>query len=238
MKNGLYVAVADYYQDGVKDYTKFVAVEDFYPDCYKVTDRALKNIIESSYGYVTGRTLHIVEVFDDVATVLYTKIYEFAKKTYWHKSNISWPVSYYTLAVERVEKEIRKMTENKNVDENPDKEVVPAEELNKVEEVTPDEAVNKFKGRYVAIQMKMKNSVGKMIDRFYLFDVTLETNKDNIINFANIFIGDSIAVAYLVEVYTYDAIIKAKKEYTPYNKTYWIQKNDIIDKSFLDDFRK
>ena len=108
----------------------------------------------------------------------------------------------------------------------------------KVEEVTPDEAVNKIKGRYVAIQMKMKNSDNKTIDRYYLFDVSLETNKYNVMNFADSFVDKSTAVAYIVEENTYDVIIKGKKIYNPYDKTFWIRKNDILHKSFLDDFRK
>ena len=39
---------------------------------------------------------------------------------------------------------------------------------------------NNIKGRYIAIQMKVKNIYNEMLDRYYLFDVSRETNKNNI----------------------------------------------------------
>ena len=97
---------------------------------------------------------------------------------------------------------------------------------------------NKIKGRYIAIQKKIKNIDNEMIDRYYLFDVSRETNKINIMKFTNSFVDDSLAVAYILDEYQNNVIIRNKKEYTPNNRTYWIRKNDVLSKTFLDDFRK
>lgn len=105
-------------------------------------------------------------------------------------------------------------------------------------EEKPVEETNKIKGRYIAIQMKMKNIDNEMIDRYYLFDVSRETNKINIMKFTNSFVSDSMAVAYILDEYQNNITIRNKKVYTPNSRTYWIRKNDILSKSFLDDFRK
>lgn len=110
----------------------------------------------------------------------------------------------------------------------------PAEEV----ESQPAKKTDKIKGRYLAIEMKIKNSQGEMIDRFYLFDVSRETNKVNIMKFADSFISNSIAVAYIVEEYIRNVSIIGKKVYNSDSRTYWIRKNDVLSKTFLDDFRK
>ena len=97
---------------------------------------------------------------------------------------------------------------------------------------------SKIKGRYIAIQMKVKNIYNEMIDRFYLFDVSLERNKNNIMKFTDSFVDNSIAVAYIVDEYPNKAIIRGKKEYSPDKRTYWIRKKDVLSNSFLDDFRR
>lgn len=119
--------------------------------------------------------------------------------------------------------------ENQPADEPAEVENQPAEEPAKA---------NKIKGRYIAIQMKVKNIYNEMIDRFYLFDVSRETNKNNIMKFTDSFVDDSIAVAYIVDEYPNKVIIRSKKEYSPDRRTYWVRKKDILSNSFLDDFRK
>ena len=84
----------------------------------------------------------------------------------------------------------------------------------------------------------MRNVDNEMIDRYYLFDVSRETNKINIMEFANSFVGDSTAVAYIIDEYLNNVTIRNKKVYTPYSRTYWIRKNEVLSKTFLDDFRK
>lgn len=44
---------------------------------------------------------------------------------------------------------------------------------------------NKIKGRYIAIQLKMKNIDNEMNDKYYLFDFLQETNKSNTMKFTN-----------------------------------------------------
>lgn len=120
------------------------------------------------------------------------------------------------------------------VESQPAKEEV---ESQPTEKVLPKEP-NTLKGRYIAIQMKMKNVDNEMIDRYYLFDVSRETNKINIMKFTNSFVGDSTAVAYIIDEYRNNVTIRNKKVYTPHSRTYWIRKNDVLSKTFLDDFRK
>ena len=132
----------------------------------------------------------------------------------------------------------------KPAEESKEVESQPAEESKEVEskaalteKVLPNEP-NTLKGRYIAIQMKIMNLDNEMIDRYYLFDVSRETNEINIMKFTNSFVGDSMAVAYIVDEYRNNVTIRNKKVYTPHSRTYWIWKNDILSKSFLDDFRK
>lgn len=97
---------------------------------------------------------------------------------------------------------------------------------------------SKIKGRYIAIQMKVKNIYNEMIDRFYLFDVSRETNKNNIMKFTDSFVDNSIAVAYIVDEYPNKVIIRSKKEYSPDKRTYWVRKKDVLSNLFLEDFRR
>ena len=116
----------------------------------------------------------------------------------------------------------------------------PAEEIESQPapaEILEPKEPNTLKGRYIAIQMKMKNVDNEMIDRYYLFDVSRETNKINIMKFTNSFVGDLMAVAYIVDEYRNNVTIRNKKVYTPHSRTYWIRENNVLSKTFLDDFR-
>ena len=54
--------------------------------------------------------------------------------------------------------------------------------MNKSVEV--EKQSNKIKGRYIAIQLKMKNIDNVMSDKYYMFDLQ-ETNKNNTMKFTN-----------------------------------------------------
>ena len=44
---------------------------------------------------------------------------------------------------------------------------------------------NKIKGRYIAIQLKMKNIDNEMNDKYYMFDFFFFLNKNNTMKFTN-----------------------------------------------------
>ena len=78
---------------------------------------------------------------------------------------------------------------------------------------------SKIKGRYIAIQLKMKNIDNEMNDKYYMFDFLQETNKNNTTKFS-----DNLYVTLGMMAYIYqNNIIKVK--------------NNVLNNSFLDDFR-
>lgn len=56
--------------------------------------------------------------------------------------------------------------------------------MDKSSEIKVKNQPNKIKGRYIAIQLKMKNIDNEMNDKYYLFDGLEETNK-NTMKFTN-----------------------------------------------------
>ena len=92
--------------------------------------------------------------------------------------------------------------------------------MDKQAEVEVKNQPGKIKGRYIAIQLKMKNIDYGVNDKYYMFDFIQETNKNNKIKFS-----DNLYVTLGMMAYIYQMnIIKGK--------------NDILNNSFLDDFRK
>lgn len=57
--------------------------------------------------------------------------------------------------------------------------------MDKPSEVKVENQSNKIKGRYIAIQLKMKNIDNEMNDKYYMFDFLQETNKNNTRKFTN-----------------------------------------------------
>ena len=172
----------------------------------------------------TYATLHIVKVENGIETIVYVKQFDAVRKTNWVSTNRPTEAGWNDLAsFEPVEAEVESQPAEAEVENQP------AEEPAKA---------SKIKGRYIAIQMKVKNIYNEMIDRFYLFDVSRETNKNNIMKFTDSFVDNSIAVAYIVDEYPNKVIVRSKKEYSPYRRTYWIRKKDVFSNSFLDDFRR
>ena len=175
---------------------------------YLKTIAKIKKAFNIQYAS-TYATLHIVKVENGIETIVYVKQFDAVRKTNWVTTNRPTEKGWNDLA----------SFEPAEADSQPAK-------------------ASKIKGRYIAIQMKVKNIYNEMIDRFYLFDVSRETNKNNIMKFTDSFVDNSIAVAYIVDEYPNKAIIRAKKEYSPDRRTYWIRKKDVLSNSFLDDFRR
>ena len=181
---------------------------------YLKTIAKIKKAFNTQYAN-TYATLHIVKVENGIETIVNVKQFDAVRKTNWTTTNRPTERGWNDLAsFEPVEAEVESQ---------------PVEEPAKA---------SKIKGRYIAIQMKVKNIYNEMIDRFYLFDVSRETNKNNIMKFTDSFVDNSIAVAYIVDEYPNKVIIRSKKEYSPYKRTYWIRKKDVFSNSFLDDFRR
>ena len=188
---------------------------------YLKTITKIKKAFNTQYEN-TYATLHIVKVENGIETIVYVKQFDGARKTNWATTNRPTEKGWNDLSsFEPVEVE--------NQPAEAEVENQPAEEPAKA---------SKIKGRYIAIQMKVKNIYNEMIDRFYLFDVSRETNKNNIMKFTDSFVDDSIAVAYIVDEYPNKVLIRSKKEYSPYKRTYWVRKKDVLSNSFLDDFRR
>lgn len=177
----------------------------------------------------TYATLNIVKVENGIETIIYVKQFEAVRNTNWVSTERTTEAGWNDLAsFEPAEAEVE--SQPAEVDSQPaEVESQPADE--------PKE-YNKLKGRYIAIQKKVINIDKDIIDRYYLFDVSLESNKINIMKFTDNFVGDSIAVAYILDEYQKNLIIRSKKIYTPDKRTLWIRKNDELSNSFLDDFRK
>lgn len=57
--------------------------------------------------------------------------------------------------------------------------------MDKPSEVKVKNQANKIKGRYIAIQLKMKNIDYDMNDKYYMFDFMQETNKNNTTKFTD-----------------------------------------------------
>ena len=188
---------------------------------YLKTIAKIKKAFNTQYAN-TYATLHIVKVENGIETIVNVKQFDAVRKTNWVTTNRPTEKGWNDLA----------SFEPAEVESQPveaEVESQPAEEPAKA---------SKIKGRYIAIQMKVKNIYNEMIDRFYLFDVSRETNKNNIMKFTDSFVDNSIAVAYIVDEYPNKAIIRSKKEYSPYKRTYWVRKKDVFSNSFLDDFRR
>lgn len=175
--------------------------------------KAFNTQFENTYA-----TIHIVKVENGIETIVYVKQFDALRKTNWLNTERKTEAGYNDLA-----------------SYEPNKEEVESQPAQAEKEIVEP---NTIKGRYIAIQMKMKNADNEMIDRYYLFDVSRETNKINIMKFTNSFVGESMAVAYIVDEYRSNVIIRSKKVYTPHSRNYWIRKNDVLSKTFLDDFRK
>ena len=188
---------------------------------YLKTIAKIKKAFNTQYAN-TYATLHIVKVENGIETIVNVKQFDAVRKTNWVTTNRPTEKGWNDLA----------SFEPAEVESQP----VEAEVENQPAE-EPAKA-SKIKGRYIAIQMKVKNIYNEMIDRFYLFDVSRETNKNNIMKFTDSFVDNSIAVAYIVDEYPNKAIIRSKKEYSPYKRTYWVRKKDVFSNSFLDDFRR
>ena len=188
---------------------------------YLKTIAKIKKAFNTQYEN-TYATLHIVKVENGIETIVYVKQFDAVRKTNWMTTNRTTEAGWNDLAS-------FEPAEVENQPAEAEVENQPAEEPAKA---------SKIKGRYIAIQMKVKNIYNEMIDRFYLFDVSRETNKNNIMKFTDSFIDNSIAVAYIVDEYPNKVVIRSKKEYTPYKRTYWVRKKDVFSNSFLDDFRR
>ena len=197
---------------------------------YLKTIAKIKKAFNTQYEN-TYATLHIVKVENGIETIVYVKQFDAVRKTNWVTTNRTTEKGWNDLAsFEPAE------VENQPAEAEVENQPVEAEVENQPAE-EPAKA-SKIKGRYIAIQMKVKNIYNEMIDRFYLFDVSRETNKNNIMKFTDSFIDNSIAVAYIVDEYPNKVVIRSKKEYTPYKRTYWVRKKDVFSNSFLDDFRR
>lgn len=195
---------------------------------YLKTIAKIKKAFNTQYEN-TYATLHIVKVENGIETIVNVKQFDPMRKTNWATTNRPTEAGWNDLAsFEPAEAEVENQPAEAEVESQP----VEAEV-----ESQPAKA-SKIKGRYIAIQMKVKNIYNEMIDRFYLFDVSLERNKNNIMKFTDSFVDNSIAVAYIVDEYPNKAIIRGKKEYSPDKRTYWIRKKDVLSNSFLDDFRR
>ena len=192
---------------------------------YLKTIAKIKKAFNTQYEN-TYATLHIVKVENGIETIVYVKQFDAVRKTNWVTTNRTTEAGWNDLA----------SFENQPAEAEVENQPVEAEVENQPAE-EPAKA-SKIKGRYIAIQMKVKNIYNEMIDRFYLFDVSRETNKNNIMKFTDSFVDNSIAVAYIVDEYPNKVIVRSKKEYSPYRRTYWIRKKDVFSNSFLDDFRR
>ena len=207
--------------------------------------KAFNTQYESTYA-----TLHIVKVENGIETIVYVKQFDAVRKTNWMTTNRTTEAGWNDLAsFEPAEAEADSQpaeadSQPAEADNQPaEADSQPAEADSQPAEADSQPAeepakASKIKGRYIAIQMKVKNIYNEMIDRFYLFDVSRETNKNNIMKFTDSFIDNSIAVAYIVDEYPNKVVIRSKKEYTPYKRTYWVRKKDVFSNSFLDDFRR
>ena len=192
---------------------------------YLKTIAKIKKAFNTQYEN-TYATLHIVKVENGIETIVYVKQFDAVRKTNWVTTNRTTEKGWNDLASfepAEAEAEVENQPAEAEVENQPAEEPVKA---------------SKIKGRYIAIQMKVKNIYNEMIDRFYLFDVSRETNKSNIMKFTDSFVDDSIAVAYIVDEYPNKVVIRSKKEYLPDKRTYWVRKKDVLCNSFLDDFRR
>ncbi len=220
--NGYYVTVDNNGEKSLCDVT------------YLKTIAKIKKAFNTQYEK-TYATLHIVKVENGIETIVNVKQFDAVRKTNWATTNRPTEAGWNDLAsFEPVEAEAE--VESQPVEAEVESQ--PAEA--KVENQPAEEPAkaSKIKGRYIAIQMKVKNIHNEMIDRFYLFDVSRETNKNNIMKITDSFIDNSIAVAYIVDEYPNKAIIRSKKIYRPDKRTYWVRKKDVLSNSFLDDFRR
>ena len=57
--------------------------------------------------------------------------------------------------------------------------------MDKQVQVDVKNQTRKIKGRYIAIQLKMKNIDNEMNDKYYMFDFLSETNKNNTTKFSD-----------------------------------------------------
>ena len=195
---------------------------------YLKTIAKIKKAFNIQYAN-TYATLHIVKVENGIETIVYVKQFDAVRKTNWVSTNRPTEAGWNDLASfepAEAEAEVESQPAEAEVESQP------------AEVESQPAKASKIKGRYIAIQMKVKNIYNEMIDRFYLFDVSRETNKNNIMKFTDSFVDNSIAVAYIVDEYPNKVIVRSKKEYTPYRRTYWIRKKDVFSNSFLDDFRR
>ena len=170
----------------------------------------------------TYAKLHIVKVENGIETILYAKQFDALRKTNWLNIERKTEAGYNDLASYEPAKE--------EVESQPAEEV----ESQPAEEVESQPAGFK---RYLCIVFEIKMQDGEYHRKYKRFDVSRETNIDDIQRFADSYTRGISGKAYIIDKVGRFYFIIKQKQYKPNADTKWSreEKNSTC-KAFVDLF--
>ena len=179
----------------------------------------------------TYAKLYIVKVENGIETILYAKQFDALRKTNWLNIERKTEAGYNDLASYEPAKEEVESQPAEEVESQPaEKEI----ESQPAEEVESQPAGFK---RYLCIVFEIKMQDGEYHRKYKRFDVSRETNIDNIQRFADSYTRGISGKAYIIDKVGRFYFIIKQKQYKPNADTKWSreEKNSTC-KAFVDLF--
>ena len=188
----------------------------------------------------TYATLHIVKVENGIETILYAKQFDALRKTNWLNIERKTEAGYNDLVSYEPAKEEVESQPAEEVESQPAEKEIESQPAEKEIESQPAEEVESqpagFK-RYLCIVFEIKMQDGEYHRKYKRFDVSRETNIDNIQRFADSYTRGISGKAYIIDKVGRFYFIIKQKQYKPNADTKWSreEKNSTC-KAFVDLF--
>ena len=180
----------------------------------------------------TYAKLHIVKVENGIETILYAKQFDALRKTNWLNIERKTEAGYNDLASYEPAKEEVESQPAEEVESQPAEKEIESQPAEKEIESQPAG----FK-RYLCIVFEIKMQDGEYHRKYKRFDVSRETNIDNIQRFADSYTRGISGKAYIIDKVGRFYFIIKQKQYKPNADTKWSreEKNSTC-KAFVDLF--
>ena len=180
----------------------------------------------------TYAKLHIVKVENGIETILYAKQFDALRKTNWLNIERKTEAGYNDLASYEPAKEEVESQPAEEVESQPAEKEIESQPAEKEIESQPAG----FK-RYLCIVFEIKMQDGEYHRKYKRFDVSRETNIDNIQRFADSYTRCISGKAYIIDKVGRFYFIIKQKQYKPNADTKWSreEKNSTC-KAFVDLF--
>ena len=180
----------------------------------------------------TYAKLHIVKVENGIETILYAKQFDALRKTNWLNIERKTEAGYNDLASYEPAKEEVESQPAEEVESQPAEKEIESQPAEKEIESQPAG----FK-RYLCIVFEIKMQDGEYHRKYKRFDVSRETNIDDIQRFADSYTRGISGKAYIIDKVGRFYFIIKQKQYKPNADTKWSreEKNSTC-KAFVDLF--